>query len=83
MSPIDTFEIYGWLNVPYLQVADTAGFFAKNTEERWAALRKQILADNPPNGPSLAMAIDSVGREGRPEVLSWLETRRRESLDSR
>jgi len=37
----------------------------------------------PLNGPSLAMAIDSVGREGRPEVLSWLETRRRESLDSR
>ena len=38
MPPIDRFEIYGWLSVYYRQVAETAGFFAKNTQERWAAL---------------------------------------------
>ena len=82
MPPVDRFEIYGWLSVYYRQVAETAGFFAKNTQERWAALRKCMLADNPPNGPTLAVGIDGVRKEERAEVLSWLETRRRGSRES-
>jgi hypothetical protein len=83
MSPIDKFEIYGWMKVHYRQVAETAGFFAKNTEERWATIRQHLLADNPPNGPTLAAAIDGVTKADWPEVLSWLETRRRESIESK
>ena len=82
MTPVDTFEIYGWMKIYYRQVAETAGFFAKDTEQRWTTLRKHMLADNPPNDPTRADAIDGVRKEERAEVLTWLEIRRRESLES-
>lgn len=56
----DRFSIFAWMNGYYRQIAQTTGFLEKNHTGRWAALREHILADNPPNDPNRAEAIDGV-----------------------
>jgi len=76
MPAPDRFSIFAWMNGYYRQVAQTTGFLEKDHRGRWAALREHILADNPPNDPNRAEAIDGVRELERADVLAWLERRR-------